>query len=94
MHQRHQVEVDTDVVCPNPESSIDLELLSFVQVLESASRSSLWSDADEDALEAMSMLIKGMDETCSSECSISQHQVCTSPNTCSVLAAVSSVLMC
>ncbi len=46
-----------------------------MQVLESASRSSLWSDADDDALEAVSLLIRGIDETCSSECSISQHQV-------------------
>ena len=52
-----------------------------MQVLESALRTSLLSDADEDAVEAVSMFIRGMDETCSSECSINQHQVwiCVAP---------------
>ncbi len=47
-----------------------------MQVLESASRTSLWSDADDDPLEAVAMFLKGIDETCSSECTLSQHQVC------------------
>ncbi len=51
-------------------------LVWLVQVLESASRTSLWSDADDDPLEAVAMFLKGIDETCSSECTLSQHQVC------------------
>ena len=68
-------EADTGVLCPSEAVDDIWGLVWAVQVLESASRTPLFSDADEDALEAVSLFIKGMDETCSSECSINQHQV-------------------
>ena len=47
----------------------------LAQVLEGASKSGFWSDADDDALKAVALFLQGIDKTCSSECTLNQSQV-------------------
>lgn len=44
-------------------------------MLEGASKSGFWSDADDDALKAVVLFLQGLDKTCSSECTLNHSQV-------------------
>ena len=47
----------------------------MAQVLETATGKGFLSDADDDALEAVTRFLQGIEGTCSDECSLDKSQV-------------------
>ena len=64
----------------------------LAQVLEGASKSGFWSDADDDALKAVALFLQGIDKTCSNECTLNRSQVSTLLTLVLVFALSSSIM--